>query len=111
MTRLASWKYVRQQQGSVSGRRRSGGEREILDRVERCRFCDNALSLADQTFTLAQCHKDTAARRLTVGNNAGEVEMLEKILLEQCVAGLPSGTLAITLAENYLAVHHRGHSG
>ncbi|KAK0142676.1 Neurotrophin receptor-interacting factor [Merluccius polli] len=87
----------------------------------RRRFRGSKLGPADWPFVFAQQIKDAATRWLQPGGSAGEGRMLEKIVLEQFVEGLPAATSdwvichrpadlagAITLAEDHLAVLSRG---
>ncbi|XP_035523495.1 uncharacterized protein LOC118332359 [Morone saxatilis] len=99
-------------------------KRAILDRMgfspedHRRRFRSAALGPSDRPFVYAQQLKDAATRWLQPGGSAGERQMLEQVVLEQFVEGLPTGTAewvrchrpadleaAVTLAEDHLAVH------
>ncbi|KAK0130944.1 Neurotrophin receptor-interacting factor [Merluccius polli] len=102
-------------------------KRAVLDRLglsaedHRRRFRGSKLGPADRPFVFAQQLKDAATRWLQPGGSASEGRMLEKIVLEQFVEGLPAATSdwvlchrpadlagAITLAEDHLAVLSRG---
>ncbi|XP_051236284.1 uncharacterized protein LOC127352152 [Dicentrarchus labrax] len=99
-------------------------KRAILDRMgfspedHRRRFRSATLGSSDRPFVFAQQLKDAATRWLQPGGSSGERLMLELVVLEQFVEGLPTGTAewvrchrpvdleaAITLAEDHLAVH------
>ncbi|KAM9360126.1 uncharacterized protein ABDE67_000748 [Symphorus nematophorus] len=102
-------------------------KKAVLDRMgftpedHRRRFRLAKLGPADRPFVFAQQLRDAATRWLQPGESAGEGRMLEQIVLEQFVEGLPTGTsewvrchrpvdlaAAIVLAEDYLAVHSSG---
>ncbi|KAK0148589.1 Neurotrophin receptor-interacting factor [Merluccius polli] len=102
-------------------------KKAVLDRLglseedHRRRFRGGKLGPAERPFIFAQQMKDAATRWLQPGWSAGEGRMLEKIVLEQFVEGLPAATSdwvmchrpadlagAITLAEDHLAVLSRG---
>ncbi|KAM9719837.1 uncharacterized protein ACNS7B_020492 [Menidia menidia] len=98
-------------------------KRAVLDRLglsaedHRRRFRGAQLGPEDRPFTYAQQLKDAATRWLQPGEAAGEQRLVEAVVLEQYVAGLPAATsdwvrchrpadlaAAITLAEDHLAV-------
>ncbi|KAK0136850.1 Zinc finger and SCAN domain-containing protein 23 [Merluccius polli] len=102
-------------------------KRAVLDRLglsaedHRRRFRGGKLGPAERPFIFAQQLKDAATRWLQPGGSAGEGRILEKIVLEQFVEGLPAATSdwvmchrpadlagAITLAEDHLAILSRG---
>ncbi|XP_051241575.1 uncharacterized protein LOC127355117 [Dicentrarchus labrax] len=99
-------------------------KRAILDRMgfspedHRRRFRSATLGPSACPFVYAQQLKDAATRWLQPGGSVGERQMLEQVVLEQFVEGLPTRTAewvrchrpvdleaAITLAEDHLAVH------
>ncbi|XP_059185737.1 uncharacterized protein LOC131968750 [Centropristis striata] len=107
-------------------------KRAVLDRLgfsaedQRRRFRGTKLGPADRPFVYAQQLKDAATRWLQPGSSAGEARLLEAVVLEQFVEGLPTATsdwvrchrpadlaAAITLAEDHLAVLSwgRAHEG
>ncbi|XP_059202709.1 uncharacterized protein LOC131982144 [Centropristis striata] len=107
-------------------------KRAVLDRLgfstedQRRRFRGTKLGPADRPFVYAQQLKDAATRWLQPGSSAGEARLLETVVLEQFVEGLPTATsdwvrchrpadlaAAITLAEDHLAVLSwgRAHEG
>ncbi|XP_059195913.1 neurotrophin receptor-interacting factor homolog [Centropristis striata] len=109
-----------------------GIKRAILDRLgfsaedRRRKFRAAKLGPADRPFVIAQQLKDAATRWLQPGDSAGEERLLEKVVLEQFMEGLPAATsdwvcchhpadlaAAITLAEDHLAVLSwgRAHEG
>ncbi|KAK0133481.1 hypothetical protein N1851_031006 [Merluccius polli] len=102
-------------------------KRAVLDRLglseedHRRRFQGGKLGPTERPFIFAQQIKDAATRWLQPGGSAGEARMLQKIVLEQFMEGLPAATSdwvmchrpadlagAITLAEDHLAVLSRG---
>ncbi|XP_073331909.1 uncharacterized protein [Pagrus major] len=101
-------------------------KRAILDRLgfspedHRRRFRGARLGPAERPFVFAQQLKDAATRWLQPGDSAGEVRLVDQIVLEQFTEGLPAATsdwvhchrpvdltTAITLAEDHLAVLSR----
>ncbi|XP_056277635.1 uncharacterized protein LOC130198493 [Pseudoliparis swirei] len=85
------------------------------------RFREATLGPKDRPFTYAHQLKDAATRWLQPGNSGGAQAAVEKVVREQFVEGLPTGTAewvrchgptsleaAIALAEDHLAVHPGG---
>ncbi|XP_061582743.1 zinc finger protein 213-like [Cololabis saira] len=98
--------------------------RAVMDRLGRSpedyrrRFRELKLGPTDRPYTFAHQLHDAAVRWLRPGETEGEKRVVQQIVLEQFVQGLPTrtaawvrchrpGTLqeAITLAEDHLAVH------
>ncbi|XP_051800794.1 uncharacterized protein LOC127532932 [Acanthochromis polyacanthus] len=99
----------------------------VLDRTglspedHRRRFRGARLGAGDRSFVFAQQVKDAATRWLLPGETAEESRLLEKIVVEQFIEGLPGETsnwvryhrpadlrAAVTLAEDHLAVQSGG---
>ncbi|XP_056277638.1 uncharacterized protein LOC130198498 [Pseudoliparis swirei] len=99
----------------------------VVDRLglspedHRRRFREAKLGPEDRPFAFGQQLRDAAARWLQPGNSAAAQAVVERIVLEQFVGGLPARTsawvrchrpggmkAAITLAEDHLAVHGPG---
>ncbi|KAM9699281.1 uncharacterized protein ACNS7B_003496 isoform 1-T1 [Menidia menidia] len=97
--------------------------RAVLDRLgmsaedQRRRFREAQLGPEGRPFSFAQQLRDAATRWLQPGEAAGEQRLVEAVVLEQFVAGLPASTAdwvrchrpadlaaAVTLAEDHLAV-------
>ena len=82
--------------------RQSFGEvrRAVLDRLgltpedHRRRFRGARLGHAERPFAFAQQLRDAARRWLQPGSAAGEEEMVETLVMEQFVVGLPAETSA-----------------
>ncbi|KAM9752566.1 uncharacterized protein ACNS7B_009019 [Menidia menidia] len=98
-------------------------KRAVLDRLglsaedQRRRFREAQLGPDGRPFAFAQQLRDAATRWLQPGDAAGEQRLVEAVVLEQFVAGLPAATsdwvrchrpaglaAAVTLAEDHLAV-------
>ncbi|KAM9717937.1 uncharacterized protein ACNS7B_021418 isoform 1-T1 [Menidia menidia] len=98
-------------------------QRAVLDRLglsaedQRRRFREAQLGPDGRPFGFAQQLRDAATRWLQPGEAAGEQRLVEAVVLEQFVAGLPAATsdwvrchrpaglaAAVTLAEDHLAV-------
>ncbi|XP_051810353.1 zinc finger and SCAN domain-containing protein 29-like [Acanthochromis polyacanthus] len=99
----------------------------VLDRTglspedHRRRFRGARLGTGERPFVFAQQVKDAATRWLLPGETAGEIRLVEKMVVEQFIKGLPGETsnwvrchrpadlgAAVMLAEDHLAVQSGG---
>ena len=104
--------------------------RAVLDRLgqsredHRRRFRATRLGPADRPFAYAQQLRDAATRWLQPGESAEAGAVVDQVVLEQFVEGLPPPTYewvrchrpgdleaGVTLAEDHLAVQPRGRDG
>ncbi|XP_062418320.1 uncharacterized protein LOC134129059 [Pungitius pungitius] len=93
----------------------------LLPEDHRRRFREARLGPEDRPFSYGQRLKDSAARWLLPNGPGGAQAVMEKVVLEQLMVGLPERTAAwvqchrpptveaaVTLAEDHLAVHPSG---